>query len=91
LGSCAFHLAQLAAGASVGCWEYNPKIWDIAAGLLLVREAGGVVRLMDGGDPVDQFVRTAGDPGQALPTIAAANEEILDRMQRRGTRPPSAG
>ncbi len=82
-GSCAYHLAQLASGGSVGAWEYNPKIWDIAAGLLLVREAGGLVQLMDGDDPVQEFVRRAGDPGRPMPSIAACNAAVLALMQQR--------
>ncbi|MCL4535631.1 MAG: inositol monophosphatase [Bacteroidetes bacterium] len=81
-GSCAYHLAQLSCGGTVGCWEYNPKIWDLAAGVLLVREAGGTVRLMDGGDPIRRFAGSPERPGQALPTVAACNERVLARMMQ---------
>ncbi len=43
LGSAALDLAYVAAGRYDGYWEANLKIWDIAAGALLVTEAGGVV------------------------------------------------
>ncbi len=82
-GSCAYHLAQVACGGSVGAWEFNPKIWDIAAGVVLVREAGGIIQSMEGGDPVEAFLRGAEDPGRALPTIAACNARVLDLMQTR--------
>lgn len=42
-GSAALDLAWLAAGRIDGFWEFNLKAWDIAAGALLVREAGGIV------------------------------------------------
>jgi len=42
-GSAALDLAWLAAGRIDGFWEFNLKAWDIAAGVLLVREAGGIV------------------------------------------------
>lgn len=42
-GSAALDLAYLAAGRLDGFWEIGLKEWDIAAGILLVQEAGGVV------------------------------------------------
>ena len=43
LGSAALDLCWVAAGRFDGFWEYNLSPWDIAAGYLLVREAGGRV------------------------------------------------
>lgn len=43
LGSAALDLAYVAAGRVDGYWEIGLKPWDIAAGALLVREAGGVI------------------------------------------------
>ncbi|HZJ81417.1 MAG TPA: inositol monophosphatase family protein [Guyparkeria sp.] len=42
-GSAALDLAYVAAGRFDGFWEFDLQPWDIAAGVLLVREAGGVV------------------------------------------------
>ena len=42
-GSAALDLADVAAGRFDGFWEQRLSAWDIAAGVLLVREAGGVV------------------------------------------------
>ena len=42
-GSAALDLAYTAAGRFDGFWEFNLKPWDIAAGALLIREAGGIV------------------------------------------------
>jgi myo-inositol-1(or 4)-monophosphatase len=42
-GSAAIDLADVAAGRFDGFWEQHLSAWDIAAGLLLIREAGGVV------------------------------------------------
>ncbi len=50
LGSAATDLAYIAAGRSEGFFEYNLKPWDVAAGVLLVREAGGKVTDFRGGD-----------------------------------------
>lgn len=48
-GACALDLAYVASGRLDGFWEYGLKPWDIAAGSLLVTEAGGLVSDMQGG------------------------------------------
>ena len=48
-GSAALDLAYVAAGRLDGFWEIGLNSWDIAAGVLLVREAGGLVGDFDGG------------------------------------------
>lgn len=48
LGSAALDLAYVAAGRYDGYWEANLQIWDIAAGVLLVTEAGGQVTDLHG-------------------------------------------
>ena len=42
-GSAALDLAYVAAGRFDGYWERGLKIWDIAAGVLIVKEAGGLI------------------------------------------------
>ena len=48
LGSAALNLSYLAAGRLDGYWASSVKIWDVAAGVLLVQEAGGVVSGLSG-------------------------------------------
>lgn len=48
-GSAALDLAFVAAGRLDGFWEMDLNIWDIAAGVLLVEEAGGLVGDLSGG------------------------------------------
>lgn len=48
-GSAASDLAYTAAGRFDGFWEYNLKPWDVAAGLILVKEAGGIITDFSGG------------------------------------------
>jgi myo-inositol-1(or 4)-monophosphatase len=55
LGSAALDLAYVACGRFDGFWEEHLKPWDMAAGALLVEEAGGTVTAVDGG-PYDPFV-----------------------------------
>lgn len=47
-GSAALDLCSVAAGRFDGFWELKLKAWDIAAGSLIVREAGGTVTGLDG-------------------------------------------
>lgn len=46
LGSSALHLAYVAAGLFDGVVDHNVKLWDIAAGIAMVRGAGGDVRFL---------------------------------------------
>ena len=50
LGSAAVDLAYVACGRYEGFFEYNLNAWDIAAGILLVQEAGGSVTDFSGGN-----------------------------------------
>ncbi len=47
-GAAALDLAYVAAGRLDGFWELKLKAWDVAAGVLMIREAGGVVTTFDG-------------------------------------------
>ncbi len=63
-GSAALDLAWVAAGRFDGFWERGLQPWDIAAGVLLVREAGGYVTDYRGGDkPIERGEVVAGADG----------------------------
>ncbi|HEV3022829.1 MAG TPA: inositol monophosphatase family protein [Pirellulales bacterium] len=49
MGSSALNLCYVAAGRFDAYWATTTKTWDIAAGAILVREAGGVINSFDGG------------------------------------------
>ncbi len=66
-GSAALDLAWVAAGRYDGYWEMGIKPWDIAAGMLIVREAGGYATDENGKDVV------AG-------TVVAANPHLHSRL-----------
>jgi myo-inositol-1(or 4)-monophosphatase len=79
-GAAALDLAYVAAGRLDGYWEFGLSPWDIAAGLLLVREAGGFVSDLSGG----QTMMTSGD-------VLAANGHLhlpLAAMIKEGLRAP---
>ncbi len=62
-GSAAIDLAHVACGRVDAFWELRLAPWDVAAGLLLVREAGGVVTDFDGTPSVPAFAGyVAGNP-----------------------------
>ena len=71
-GSAALDLAYVAAGRYDGFWEFGLNAWDIAAGVLLVQEAGGLVSDMHGGD--DHM--TSGN-------IIAASPKVFRDMHKR--------
>jgi myo-inositol-1(or 4)-monophosphatase len=48
-GSTALNLAYVAAGRFDGYWAFDNNAWDVAGGVLLIREAGGRVTAIDGG------------------------------------------
>jgi myo-inositol-1(or 4)-monophosphatase len=64
-GAASLDLAYVAAGRVDGFWEFGLSSWDIAAGLLLVREAGGYVSDLSGG----HGMMTSGD-------VLAANDHL---------------
>lgn len=49
-GAASLDLAYVACGRLDGFWEFNLNEWDIAAGVLLILEAGGIISDMDGGN-----------------------------------------
>jgi myo-inositol-1(or 4)-monophosphatase len=70
LGVASLDLAYVAAGRFDGFWEFGLQPWDIAAGLIVVREAGGTVSGLTGGDPL-----TTGD-------VIAANDRLYEPLRR---------
>ncbi|MHC4287481.1 MAG: inositol monophosphatase family protein [Planctomycetota bacterium] len=73
LGSTALHMAYVARGAMVGMVTPGAKLWDIAAGIILVERAGGIVTNVQGKPllPVDLDNYNA----EQLPTLAT-NQKI---------------
>jgi len=72
LGSAAIDLAMVAEGLYDGMWELRLKPWDTAAGVVLVRESGGLVCRFDGAD------YTPGD----IDMVAAATGPLRDEICR---------
>ena len=68
-GAAALELALLADGRLDAFWEFALKRWDIAAGTLLIREAGGLVSSIDG-RPLDGLVLD----------VLAGNEALYEQL-----------
>lgn len=79
-GSAALDLCYVAAGRSDGFWERPLNAWDMAAGVLIVAEAGGTVTNLDGG-PHDihghQVLATNGRVHQEMTEIIRATLDTL--------------
>jgi myo-inositol-1(or 4)-monophosphatase len=62
-GTASLDLAYVAAGRLDGFWEYGLKAWDMAAGIVLIREAGGLVGRLEGDqDLLEEGTLVAGNP-----------------------------
>jgi len=84
LGSAALHLAWTACGRCSGFWELDLNAWDLAAGALLVREAGG--RVTDTrGEEYDLATRDV----LASNGAAAIHDGLVGRLGELGCARPS--
>jgi len=72
LGSAALDLVYVGAGRCEGFWEIALSPWDVAAGILITREAGGIVEpLWEGGELLT-----------GTPDLIAANPKIFAKFQK---------
>jgi myo-inositol-1(or 4)-monophosphatase len=69
-GAAALDLAYVAAGRFDGYWERELSPWDMAAGLILVREAGGTVGSLGTGGPLESG------------TVIAANDALTEPFRK---------
>jgi myo-inositol-1(or 4)-monophosphatase len=77
-GSAALDLANVAAGRYDGFWEFNLNPWDTAAGVLIVREAGGKVTRFDGSGFQIDSRETLGSNGLVHDALVREFQEIFD-------------
>ena len=74
MGSAALDMAYVAAGRFDGFWQRDLNYWDIAAGIILVKEAGGFVTDFDG---EDKFI----EGKTILVTNARINKEMIEVLK----------
>ncbi len=80
MGSAALDLCSLAVGRIDGYWEPMLKPWDVAAGSLIVSEAGGVVTKFDGSDfdpEVPEILASNGKLHSIMKSILAQEDKSL--------------
>ncbi len=70
-GAAALDMAYVAAGRYEGYWEHQVKTWDVAAGIIIVKEAGGLVEAIDPENKV----------GEAADVICA-NEPVYEKFAK---------
>lgn len=84
LGSAAYHIASVANGSALAVVESTPKLWDIAAALLILTEAGGTYRSLDDYGEIFPLPKERRNYAQkSYPLLGAANEAILAEMEPR--------
>lgn len=76
LGAAALDLAYVAAGRLDGFWELTLEPWDVAAGMLIVTEAGGRVTRLDGSQDV------LAEPISILATNGRIHGQMLEELSR---------
>ncbi len=75
----ALNLAFVAAGNADGAWEFNTSPWDVAAGLCILEEAGGVAT--DGENTPYTFeLDTAGTRKPLLVSNSSLHERLIERL-----------
>jgi myo-inositol-1(or 4)-monophosphatase len=78
LGTASLDLAWVAAGRQDAFWEYGLKPWDIAAGILIVREAGGRVGKLEGDEDLLA-------PGTLVVANGALYPRVIEVLQAAGS------
>lgn len=70
-GSAALDLAYVACGRLDGVWEFKLQPWDVAAGALMIREAGGLISDFDGGE---NYLQSG--------NVIAANPKVFKQLHK---------
>ncbi|HEY9465723.1 MAG TPA: inositol monophosphatase family protein [Vicinamibacterales bacterium] len=83
LGSAALDLCYVAAGRFDGYWEQHLWPWDVAAGALIVAEAGGTVTGMDGSDFDPAAAHLVASNGRVHTAMLTVISEVRQRSQNR--------
>ncbi len=74
LGSASLDIAYVAAGRCDGFWQRNLNYWDIAAGIIILKEAGGFITDFNGGN---EYVKNK----TVLATNAKINNEMIEILK----------
>jgi len=81
-GSAALDLAYVASGRLDGFWEIGLSIWDMAAGVLLIQEAGGLAGDFSGGhDHLESGNIVAGNPKLFAEILKSIRPYVIDELR----------
>ncbi len=83
-GSAALDLALLASGRADGFWEFQLHAWDVAAGALIVEEAGGRATGMDGEPLVLDAGRIVASNGRLHEALLEVIRQVRTGLSTRG-------
>ena len=75
-GSAALDLANVACGRFDGYWQWELKYWDIAAGLIILRESGGYIDFLDDNEknPINKNI---------IATNSNIHQELIDAISKK--------
>ena len=71
-GSAALDMAYVAAGRYDGCFQNDLNLWDIAAGIIILKESGGTINEIDLSQNKNIKIRASS---------MAINEKMLDKLK----------
>ena len=89
-GAAALDLAWIAAGRLDAYWERDLSPWDMAAGMILVREAGGFVTDCDGGDKIFEKSQIVAGNETMHPELLRLLKEAGKEAGREASKAPAA-
>jgi myo-inositol-1(or 4)-monophosphatase len=81
LGAAAYDFCSVARGAAIAAFQATPKIWDIAAGWLVLEEAGGTVELYNGESPFP-YLPHGTYSNTIYPTMMSANPKVAELLRK---------
>ena len=75
-GSAALDLANVACGRFDGYWQWELKYWDIAAGIIILRESGGYIDFLDDNEknPIKKNI---------IATNSNIHQELIDAISKK--------
>ena len=80
LGAAAYNICCVARNTALLCMELTPKIWDLAAGWLVVKEAGGTIELLEEESPFP-LIPQLDYKAKNFPLIASNDNHVLQKLR----------
>jgi myo-inositol-1(or 4)-monophosphatase len=82
LGSAVYNFCALTRGVSILAFEATPKIWDLAGGWLLIKEAGGIIESLEEPSPFP-LMQGVDFRKMNFPTLAGASQKMIEMGRRK--------